>query len=64
MKVRLIGPRNAGPKLVGNLLRNGHDLIVFDLDAAKRAEFVVQGAGLADSASALKHTCDVLNNSW
>ncbi len=60
MKVGFIGLGNVGAKLAGSLLRNGHDLTVFDLDAEKVAEFVARGAGQADSAAALMRDNDTV----
>jgi 3-hydroxyisobutyrate dehydrogenase len=60
MKAGFIGLGNVGSKLAGSLLRNGHDLNVFDLDATKVAEFVAHGAVQADSARALMRDCDVV----
>ena len=60
MRTGFIGLGNVGSKLAGSLLRNGHDLTVFDLDTAKVQDFVVKGAGSADSAQALMRACDVV----
>ena len=60
MKTGFIGLGNVGSKLAGSLLRNGHDLTVFDLDTAKVQDFVAKGAGSADSAQALMRACDVV----
>ncbi len=60
MKTGFIGLGNVGSKLAGSLLRNGHDVAVFDLDMAKVQEFVAKGAGSADSAQALMRVCDVV----
>ena len=60
MRVGFIGLGNVGAKLAGSLLRNGHDLTVFDLDAEKVADFVVRGAERADSAVALMRENDTV----
>ena len=43
-KIGFIGLGNVGGKLAGNLLRNGVDLTVRDLNADLEAEFVAKGA--------------------
>lgn len=60
MKVGFVGLGNVGSKLAGSLLRNGHDLTVFDLDAAKMDDFVARGALRAQSASALMRDAEVV----
>ena len=60
MKPGFIGLGNVGSKLAVSLLRNGHDLTVFDLDTARVQEFVAKGAGSADSARALIRASDLL----
>ncbi len=60
MKTGFIGLGNVGSKLAGSLLRNGHDLTVFDLDPDRVREFALYGAGSAQSASALMRACDVV----
>lgn len=60
MRTGFIGLGNVGSKLAGSLLRNGHDLTVFDLDRAKVQDFVAKGAGHADSAQTLMRACDVV----
>jgi 3-hydroxyisobutyrate dehydrogenase len=60
MRAGFIGLGNVGSKLAGSLLRNGHDLTVFDLDTAKMDEFVAQGAKRANSPAALMHNSDVV----
>jgi 3-hydroxyisobutyrate dehydrogenase len=44
MKVGFVGLGNVGEKLAGNLLANGIDLAVYDLDRAKMAAFEARGA--------------------
>ena len=60
MKIGFIGLGNVGGKLAGSLLRNGKDLTVHDLDAARVAEFTAQGAHAADSPAAMMRACDVV----
>lgn len=60
MHVGFIGLGNVGAKLSGSLLRNGVDLTVVDLDAAKVAEFVARGAKTAATPAALAEKCDVI----
>ena len=60
MKTGFIGLGNVGAKLAGSLLRNGHDLHVFDLDGAAMAPFTDQGATAANSPAQLMRTCDVV----
>lgn len=60
MKVGFIGLGNVGSKLSGTLLRNGVDLVVRDLDAAKVAEFTAKGASTADSPAAMLAEVDVV----
>jgi len=59
-RIGFIGLGNVGGKLAGNLLRHGIDLTVRDLDAARVAEFVAQGAKAADSPKALAQRVDVV----
>ena len=60
MKIGFIGLGNVGGKLAGSLLRNGHDLVVRDLDPALMAEFVARGASAAASPRELGERCDVI----
>jgi 3-hydroxyisobutyrate dehydrogenase len=48
MKIGFIGLGNVGGKLAGSLLRNGHDLVVHDLDAGACDRFAARGAGVAE----------------
>ena len=52
MRIAFIGLGNVGFPPARNLQRAGHDLTVFDLDAARAAPLVEAGARLAESASA------------
>lgn len=60
MKVGFIGLGNVGAKLAGSLLRNGHDVSVFDVDEVKVASFVARGAGQAGSAATLMANNDTV----
>ncbi|WP_346346557.1 NAD(P)-dependent oxidoreductase [Thetidibacter halocola] len=60
MRVGFIGLGAVGGKLAGNLMRNGVALAVHDLDAARVAEFVAQGATDGGSPAALMRKCDVV----
>lgn len=60
MKIGFIGLGNVGGKLSGSLLRNGHDLVVRDLDDTLVAKFVELGAGAAASAKEVAERCDVI----
>jgi len=60
MKIGFIGLGNVGGKLAGSLIRNGHDVVVRDLDAGLMAEFTARGASQADSPRALGEVCDVI----
>ncbi|MAC79469.1 MAG: 3-hydroxyisobutyrate dehydrogenase [Rhodobacteraceae bacterium] len=60
MKVGFVGLGNVGSKLAGSLLRNGHDLAVFDLDASLMEGFVAKGARPAASAGEVMRDNDVV----
>lgn len=60
MKIGFIGLGNVGAKLAGNLLRNGRDLTVRDLDRAAAEPFLAKGAAWADSPAAMAEQCDVV----
>lgn len=60
MKIGFIGLGNVGGKLSGSLIRNGHDVIVRDLDDALVAEFVARGAHAVASPRELGESCDVI----
>jgi len=60
MKIGFIGLGNVGGKLAGSLLRNGHDVCVHDLDAARVAEFVARGAVSAISPRALGESAEII----
>jgi 3-hydroxyisobutyrate dehydrogenase len=60
MKIGFIGLGNVGGKLAGSLLRNGHQVIVRDLDDARVAEFVARGAQSAASPRELAGAVDII----
>ena len=60
MKVGFVGLGNVGSKLAGSLLRNGHDLAVFDLDPDLMADFAARGARVAGSAAGLMRDNEVV----
>ena len=60
MKIGFIGLGNVGGKLAGSLLRNGHQLMVRDLNPELMAEFVGRGAEAAASPRELGENCDVI----
>ncbi|MFM2354311.1 MAG: hypothetical protein RLZZ528_47, partial [Pseudomonadota bacterium] len=57
MKVGFIGLGSAGGNLAGTLLRNGVDLTVLDLDAARVADFVARGAKAGTTPAAMLEAC-------
>ena len=59
MKIGFIGLGNVGGKLAGNLLNNGADLVVRDLDRDQAQPFLERGAGWADSPADLTEACDL-----
>ena len=60
MKIGFIGLGNVGGKLSGSLLRNGHKLIVRDLDHALVEQLLAKGAESASSAKDVAERCDVI----
>ena len=60
MKVGFIGLGNAGGKLAGNLLRNGYDLTVRDLNNDLVNEFVERGANSGRSPKKMAEHCDMV----
>ncbi|SDJ44287.1 NAD(P)-dependent oxidoreductase [Aliiruegeria lutimaris] len=60
MKIGFIGLGNVGGKLAGSLLRNGHELVVRDLDATAMAPFVARGAAAGDSPAQMARDCELL----
>ncbi|MFT4635840.1 MAG: 3-hydroxyisobutyrate dehydrogenase [Arenicella sp.] len=60
MKIGFVGLGNVGGKLSGSLLRNGHALIVRDLDPKLVQSFVESGATAANSAKEVAELADVI----
>ena len=60
MRIGFIGLGNVGGKLAGNLLAQGSDLTVFDLDAEKVAQFAARGAKRASDPADLLRRVDLL----
>ena len=60
MKIGFIGLGNVGGKLAGSLIRNGHDVIVRDLDDALVADYVAKGAVAAATPQALGEVADLI----
>lgn len=60
MKVGFIGLGNVGGKLAGNLLANGIDLTVLDLDKGTAAPLLDQGARWADTPQTLVESVDLV----
>ena len=60
MKIGFIGLGNVGAKLAGALLRNGWDVTVHDLDAAKVAAFAARGAAAGESPAQMMADCDAV----
>lgn len=60
MKIGFIGLGNVGGKLAGSVLRNGHELVVRDLDMGAAQPFLDRGASWADSPKELAQQCDVV----
>ena len=60
MKLGFIGLGNVGGKLAGSLIRNGHDVVVRDLDRAVAEPFLADGAQWADSPAEMAELCDIV----
>lgn len=60
MKIGFIGLGNVGGKLAGSLLRNGHDIMVRDLNDGLVSEFVARGAKAAATPRALAEAVDLI----
>ena len=59
-RIGFIGLGNVGGKLAGSLLRNGHDLMVRDLDEAAAAPLLAGGATWGTSPRQMAEACDVV----
>lgn len=60
MQIGFIGLGNVGGKLAGSLLRNGHELIVRDLEPTLAEPFITRGARFGDSPAVMAERCDVI----
>ncbi len=60
MRIGFVGLGNVGGKLSGSLIRNGKDVMVFDLNPDLVAEKVAAGATAAGSAKELMAACDAV----
>jgi 3-hydroxyisobutyrate dehydrogenase len=60
MKIGFIGLGNVGGKLAGTLLRNGHALMVRDLNQQLEQSFVQRGASCAASPRAMAAAVDLI----
>ena len=60
MRVGFVGLGNVGGKLASNLLRNGYDLTVRDLEPSAAITLLEDGARWADSGSELAQMSDVV----
>jgi 3-hydroxyisobutyrate dehydrogenase len=60
MKIGFIGLGNVGGKLSGSLLRNGHDLTVYDLNGDLVQGFVARGAKPGESPAQLMRDSEVV----
>ncbi|MEM8793231.1 MAG: NAD(P)-dependent oxidoreductase [Pseudomonadota bacterium] len=60
MKIGFIGLGNVGGKLAGSLIRNGHDVVVRDLDRAAAGPFLAKGAGWADRPTEMAASCEIV----
>ena len=60
MRIGFIGLGNVGGKLAGSVLRNGHDLMVRDLDKEVAQPFLDGGAAWANSPQEMAEQCDIV----
>ncbi len=60
MKIGFIGLGNVGGKLAGSVLRNGHELIVHDLDKTAAKGLLDAGAGWADTPQQLATQAQII----
>lgn len=60
MRIGFIGLGNVGAKLAGSLLRNGHELVVRDLDESAMQPFLDGGASSASSPMEMAQTCEIV----
>ena len=60
MKIGFIGLGNVGGKLAGSLIRNGHQVIVRDLDEGLARQFEARGATMANSPRELAEQVEAI----
>ena len=60
MKIGFIGLGNVGGKLAGSLMRNGHDVMVRDLEQTVAQPFLDDGASWSDSPKEMASACEVV----
>ena len=60
MKIGFIGLGNVGGKLSSSLIRNGHDVIVRDLDRSAAASQLASGAAWGESPKEMAEQADVM----
>lgn len=60
MKIGFIGLGNVGGKLAASVLRNGHELMVRDLDKQAAQPFLDQGADWANSPKEMAEACNMV----
>ncbi|WP_299204707.1 NAD(P)-dependent oxidoreductase [uncultured Tateyamaria sp.] len=60
MKIGFIGLGNVGGKLSGSLIRNGHNVLVHDLNAGFVADKVATGAQNGESPTEMMQACDAV----
>ncbi len=60
MKIGFIGLGNVGGKLAGSVLRNGHELMVHDLDKTAAEKLIDAGANWADTPKQLAESSEVI----
>ena len=60
MKIGFIGLGNVGGKLAGNLLRNGFDLTVRDLNEQTLRPFIEKGAKFGESPKKMVESSDLV----
>lgn len=58
--IGFLGLGRMGAPMAANLLKTGHELLVYDVSAEAVAALVDQGAKAADSAAALGARCDIV----
>lgn len=59
-RVGFVGLGHLGVQLAGSLVRDGHDVVVLDLDRTAAEPLLRSGAGWADTPADLARRCDVV----